>query len=317
MQESKHPRPKPVLLLILDGWGYRDDHSHNAIALAKTPFWDHLLQTCPHSLLDASGLAVGLPEGQMGNSEVGHLTIGAGRVLYQDLTRINKAIAEGDFYKNAVFLAALKKAKDRKKSVHILGLLSPGGIHSHEKHIEALLEVIAKAGIKKCYIHVFLDGRDTPPKSAHTSLEKLTKLCKQLGIGQIASLMGRYYAMDRDKRWERTQAAYDCLTSGKAEYSAATALAGLQQAYDRGESDEFVKPTCIHKRGQAASKIKDGDVVFFMNFRTDRVRQLSRAFLSHDFLDFKRMVQPHLGDFVSLTYYAEDIPSHIAFPLQS
>ncbi|MES2998021.1 MAG: 2,3-bisphosphoglycerate-independent phosphoglycerate mutase [Pseudomonadota bacterium] len=314
---SNTKRPKPILLLILDGWGYRKENNYNAIALAKKPYWDHLIQTCPHTLLKASGLSVGLPEGQMGNSEVGHLTIGAGRVLHQDLTRINKAIAEGDFFKNKVFLSALKKAKHSQKAIHILGLLSPGGIHSHEKQIYALLRLLSQEGIKNCYLHAFLDGRDTPPKNAQTSLIALENECKQLGLGKIASLIGRYYAMDRDKRWERTKEAYDCLTSGKANYTATTALEGLQQAYDRDETDEFVKPTCIHASNQPPIKIEDGDVVFFMNFRADRARQLSRAFLNSDFSDFKRISHPRLRDFVSLTQYATDIPSHIAFPQQS
>lgn len=315
MLDSK--RPKPVLLLILDGWGHSEENEHNAIALAKTPHWDHLIKTCPHTLLNASGLSVGLPEGQMGNSEVGHLTMGAGRVLYQDLTRINKSIADGDFFKNEVLLSALKKAQKSQKAVHILGLLSPGGIHSHEKHTYALLQLCAQENIKNCYIHAFLDGRDTPPKSAMTSITALENKCKELGIGKIVSLIGRYYAMDRDKRWERTQAAYDCLTNGEADYYADTALDGLQQAYDRGETDEFVKPTCIHASNVPPIKIEEGDIVIFMNFRADRARQLSRAFLNTGFGDFKRKQHPRLDDFVSLTQYASDIPSQIAFPQQS
>jgi 2,3-bisphosphoglycerate-independent phosphoglycerate mutase len=315
MLKIKHP--KPILLLILDGWGYRKETSHNAIALAKTPCWDQLIETCPHTLLKASGLAVGLPEGQMGNSEVGHLTMGAGRVLYQDLTRINKAIIEGDFFKNEVFLAAIKKASDSQKAIHILGLLSPGGIHSHETQIYTLLQLLAQQGVKKCYLHVFLDGRDTPPQSAQTSLIALETQCKKQSMGKIASLMGRYYAMDRDKRWERTQIAYDCLTLGKTKHSAASALEGLQHAYDRGETDEFVKPISIHSANETAIKIQDGDVIFFMNFRADRARQLSHAFLDRDFSAFKRSSHPHLGDFISLTQYASDIPSRIAFPQQS
>ncbi len=313
----KSKRPKLILLLILDGWGYREENNYNAITLAETPYWDHLIKTCPYTLLKASGLAVGLPEGQMGNSEVGHLTIGAGRVLYQDLTRINKAIEEGDFFKNKIFLSALTKAKKTEKSVHILGLLSPGGIHSHEKHIYALLQLASQVGVKNCYIHAFLDGRDTAPKSAQTSIITLENKCKEFGVGKIVSLIGRYYAMDRDKRWERTQAAYDCLTSGKAEYNAMTALEGLQQAYNRGETDEFVKPTCIHKPDEPAVKIQENDGVIFMNFRSDRARQLSRAFLNTGFSDFKRAAHPHLNAFISLTQYAKDIPSCIAFPQQS
>jgi len=310
-------KPKPVLLLILDGWGYREENNHNAIALAHKPYWDHLIQTCPHALLTASGLAVGLPEGQMGNSEVGHLTIGAGRVIYQDLTRINKAIEDGDFFKNEVFLQASKKAKDSGKLVHIIGLLSPGGIHSHEKHIGALLRFLSREGVKDCAIHAFLDGRDTPPKSAQAYLTALENECQQYGLGKIASLIGRYYAMDRDQRWERTQVAYDCLISGKAEYVAASAQEGLQAAYARGETDEFVKPTSIHAIQQSPLKIESGDIVFFMNFRADRARQLSHAFLDPTFLHFERILHPQLGAFVSLTFYATDLATQVAFPQQS
>ncbi len=309
--------PRPILLLILDGWGYRSEKEHNAIAMASTPHWDRLMQICPHTLLDASGLAVGLPSGQMGNSEVGHLTMGAGRVLYQDLSRINKEIKTGEFFKNPCLLAGLKKIRDNQKSVHILGLLSPGGIHSHEQHWYALLELAAQQGIQHCYLHPFLDGRDTPPKSATSYIEKLEKKCKQFSLGKIVSLIGRYYAMDRDKRWERTQLAYDCLTLGEARYHAPTALQGLQLAYDRDESDEFVAPTTIHDGNKSLIKIQEGDLVIFMNFRADRARQLSHAFLDTQFSGFDRRVRPRLTGFISLTEYASDIPSQIAFPQQT
>ncbi|TDG94363.1 2,3-bisphosphoglycerate-independent phosphoglycerate mutase [Cardinium endosymbiont of Culicoides punctatus] len=295
-------QPKSIILLILDGWGHRVSTDYNAIALAKKPHWDHLIKTVPHTLLQASGLSVGLPAGQMGNSEVGHLTIGAGRVIYQDLTRIHKSIENGDFMNNKIF---------------ILGLLSPGGVHSHETHLYALLELCAQMGISNCYIHAFLDGRDTPPKSAANSLIALEEKCKQLGIGNIASLIGRYYAMDRDNRWERTKAAYDCIVGGRSLCVASTALDGLEAAYARNETDEFVQPTCLYKSDAAPITVQSGDVVFFMNFRADRVQQLSRAFLDPDFLNFKRITSPNLGGFVSLTEYATDIPSQIAFPPQS
>lgn len=309
--------PRPILLLILDGWGYRSEKKHNAIAMANTPHWDRLMQTCPHTLLDASGLAVGLPSGQMGNSEVGHLTLGAGRVLYQDLSRINKDIETRDFFNNACLLAGLKKIQVHQKSVHILGLLSPGGIHSHEQHWYALLELAAQQHIQHCYLHPFLDGRDTPPKSAKTYIENLEKKCTQFGVGKIVSLIGRYYAMDRDKRWERTQLAYDCLTLGEARYQATTALQGLQWAYDREESDEFVSPTVIVEANQPPVKIEAGDLVIFMNFRADRARQLSHAFLDKQFTGFTRRWHPHLAGFISLTPYAADIPSQIAFPQEN
>jgi 2,3-bisphosphoglycerate-independent phosphoglycerate mutase len=309
--------PRPILLLILDGWGSRPEKEHNAIAMANTPHWDQLMQTCPHTQLDASGLAVGLPAGQMGNSEVGHLTMGAGRVLYQDLSRINNAIETGEFFKNSCLLAELKNIQIHQKSVHILGLLSPGGIHSHEQHWYALLELAAEQHIQPCYLHPFLDGRDTPPKSAITYLENLEKKCAQFGVGKIVSLIGRYYAMDRDKRWERTQRAYDCLTLGEAHYQAATATQALQLAYDRGESDEFVSPTMIVETNQSPIKIEDGDLIIFMNFRADRARQLSHAFLDKQFTGFVRRSHPHLAGFISLTEYAADIPSQIAFPQQN
>lgn len=307
-------RPKPVVLLILDGWGHSLETRYNAISAAQTPYWNHFMQTFPHTLLDASGGAVGLPEGQMGNSEVGHLTIGTGRVLHQDLTRLDKAIARGDFFTNKIFLSALSKAKHTNASVHIIGLLSPGGVHSHEKHIHALLALCGQKAIQNCYIHAILDGRDTPPTSAAASIELLQRQCQQIGLGHIASLTGRYYAMDRDHRWERTRAAYDCIVAGQATYHAATALSGLQAAYGRGETDEFVQPTCLHKPGKPPITIESGDIVFFMNFRSDRVRQLSRSLTDPDFSSFNRGAYPRLGDFVSLTAYADDIPSHIAFP---
>ncbi|MGI2262180.1 2,3-bisphosphoglycerate-independent phosphoglycerate mutase [Candidatus Cardinium hertigii] len=306
--------PKPIILLILDGWGYSTKVRYNAIAGAKTPYWDYLMETYPHTLLDASGASVGLPEGQVGNSEVGHLTIGTGRVLDQDLTRLNKAIETGDFFTNKVFLSALSKANNSSGSVHIVGLLSPGGVHSHEKHIYALLALCGKMAVQNCYIHVMLDGRDTPPISGVTSIQHLQMQCKQIGIGQIASLTGRYYGMDRDHRWERTEAAYNCIVTGQAAYNASTPLSGLEAAYARGETDEFVQPTCICPLDRSPITIDSGDIVFFMNFRSDRVRQLSRALVDPNFSNFKRTIYPHLADFVSLTSYAADIPSRIAFP---
>lgn len=303
----------PLALIILDGWGYRTDASHNAIAAARKPNWDALWQSCPHALLDGSGLSVGLPEGQMGNSEVGHLTMGAGRTLYQELTRIDKAIVEGEFFRNPVLLAALAKAKINNKAIHILGLLSPGGVHSHERHIHALLELAAQQNVKNVYVHAFLDGRDTPPKSAEASLKILEEKYTQLKCGRTVSLIGRYYAMDRDKRWERVQCAYDLLTLAKADYQAATAMEGLQAAYQRGETDEFVKATIINK----AVTINDDDVVIFMNFRADRAREITRAFTEKEFTGFVRQKCSQLAEFVSLTQYAADIKTAIAFPPQT
>lgn len=301
-----------LLLLILDGFGIRDAQDHNAIATAHAPTWHNLWATKPHTLLAASGEAVGLPAGQMGNSEVGHMTIGAGRVIYQDLTRIDRAIAAGELQQNTVLQNALHFAKAADKTVHLLGLLSPGGVHSHEQHLYALLQQCQQHGLSKVCIHAFLDGRDVPPKSAEASLTALEKVCQAMDCGHIASLCGRYYAMDRDQRWERTEQAYALLTEGTAPYQAASALAGLQAAYERNESDEFVRPTLIG----SGHPIEAGDVVIFWNYRSDRARQLSRAFLSQDFTGFHRPTPPHLGAFVSLTQYAEDIPSQVIFPPQ-
>lgn len=307
-------RHKPLVLIVLDGFGYSDTNDHNAIKSAYTPVWDQLWQGFPHMLLGASGAAVGLPEGQMGNSEVGHLHMGAGRAVPQDLARIDQAVEQGTFFHNTVLKQAIERAKQTNNSVHILGLLSPGGVHSHEQHIFAMIELAAKTGLEKIYLHAFLDGRDTPPKSALASIEAAEAKFKILGRGRFASLCGRYYAMDRDNRWDRTQQAYDLLTSGRAKFVADSAVAGLAMAYERGETDEFVKPTLIKESGQEAIRIANGDVVVCMNFRSDRLRQLSRAFTSTEFAGFDREVWPKLGEFVTLTEYAKDIKATVAFP---
>ena len=236
----------PLTLIILDGWGYRENPEFNAIAAAHKPNWDAWWKTYPHTLLSGSGRSVGLPDGQMGNSEVGHLNIGAGRIVYQDYSRIDLAIQKGDFFRNTVLVDALNQAKNKKKAIHIMGLLSPGGVHSHEQHIHAMVTLAAKLNVPSVYIHPFLDGRDTPPQSAMASLTKLNAHCKQHQCGEIVSLIGRYYAMDRDKRWDRIQQAYDLLVQGKADFHAPNAEAALEQAYARGETDEFVQATAIH-----------------------------------------------------------------------
>ena len=301
-----HP---PVLLLILDGFGYREDPNYNAVAQATKPNWDRLWSNCPHTLISTSGLSVGLPEGQMGNSEVGHLNIGAGRVVYQELTRIDLAIKDGSFYTNPALQQAVQQAKQHDKALHVLGLLSPGGVHSNESHIQAMVDLAARAGLKKIYIHAFLDGRDTPPRSAETSLRAMQDKCVRLGAGRIASIVGRYYAMDRDNRWERVQAAYDLITLGQAEFGAATAVEGLQLAYARGENDEFVKATVI---GSPVS-MQDGDVAVFMNFRADRARQITRALTDPAFDRFARRHFPKLGSFVTLSSYGEDFHLPMAY----
>ncbi|MBI3903756.1 MAG: 2,3-bisphosphoglycerate-independent phosphoglycerate mutase [Nitrosomonadales bacterium] len=298
---------KPVLLLILDGFGYSEDADHNAVANARKPNWDRLWNTYPHTLIETSEMAVGLPKGQMGNSEVGHLNIGAGRVIYQDLTRVDVAIEDGSFYTNPVFTGAVAKVKANGSALHIMGLLSPGGVHSHEEHILAMLELAARAGLRKIYLHAFLDGRDTPPRSAAASLQRVQDKCAALGAGCIASIVGRYYAMDRDNRWDRVQAACDLLTQGKAAYSAATAVEGLKQAYARDENDEFVKATII---GEPVA-MQDGDVAVFMNFRADRAREITRALTDAAFDKFPRERFPRLADYVTLSSYGDDF-SHLS-----
>ena len=305
--------PTPALLLILDGFGYREDADFNAVLAARKPNWDALWRDYPHTLINASEKFVGLPTGQMGNSEVGHLNIGAGRVVYQDLSRIDVAIEDGSFYTNTALSQAVSLAMQNGSTLHIMGLLSPGGVHSHENHIFAMLEMAAHAGLKKIHLHAFLDGRDTPPKSAARSLQLLEEKCAALGAGQIASITGRFYAMDRDNRWERVQPAYELLTQGRAEFTAANALSGLEQAYARGESDEFVKPTAIAP-DNARYTMQDGDVAIFMNFRADRAREITRALTDEAFDKFKRAFFPKLAGFVSLSSYGEDCHLPCAYP---
>ncbi len=304
---------KPMVLIILDGWGHREDNHHNPIKNATIPCMDHLFKNYPWTLLDASGKSVGLPDGQIGNSEVGHLHIGSGREVPQDLTRINDAIANGSFKKNPVLMAAIEHAQKNNRAIHIMGLVSPGGVHSHENHILALMQMISDQGVQQ-YLHAFLDGRDVPPRSAQASLNKIEGLYQKLKNGQIASIIGRYYAMDRDNRWERTQAAYDLLTAGKAQYTAETAAAGLAAAYARNENDEFVKATAIHAPGEKPHTVKDGDVIIFMNFRADRARQLCFAFTDPHFTGFERSRHVKLDEFITLTEYSEELEVMVAFP---
>lgn len=309
---------KTVALLILDGFGYSETSQSNAIEAAHCPTWDRLWNDYPHSLIQTSGLAVGLPDGQMGNSEVGHMNLGAGRTVYQNFTKIDKAIADGDFFTNPVLTASVDKAIADDKAVHLLGLLSPGGVHSHEDQIVAMIELAVKRGAKKVYLHAFLDGRDTPPRSAKASLEKIDATFAKLGTGQTASLIGRYYAMDRDNRWERVQQAYDLLTQGKAENIVDNAVAGLALAYSQDKDDEFCPATSIRPANNAATTISDGDAVIFMNFRPDRARELTRALIQDD-LDstLDRSVYPKIDNFVMLTEYASDIHTPCAYPPES
>ena len=301
--------PKPLVLIILDGFGHSESHEYNAIYSATTPVYDRLRATRPHGLISGSGMDVGLPDGQMGNSEVGHMNLGAGRVVYQDFTRVTKAIKDGEFFQNPVLCDAVDKAAGAGKAVHILGLLSDGGVHSHQDHLVAMAELAAQRGAEKIYLHAFLDGRDTPPKSAQSSIELLDAAFARLGKGRIASIIGRYFAMDRDNRWDRVSAAYNLIVDSTAEFSAATASAGLEAAYARGESDEFVKATRI---GEAV-KVEDGDAVIFMNFRADRARELSRVFVEPDFNEFPRARLPKLAAYIGLTQYSAKIAAPAAF----
>ena len=306
--------PTPIALIILDGWGHSDNTHYNAIAAANTPIWDRLWQNAPHTLISASGRDVGLPQGQMGNSEVGHMVMGAGRVVHQNYTRISNAIEDTSFFKNTALCSAVDKSVNADKNLHIFGLLSPGGVHSHEQHIFAMLDLAAQRGARKIYLHAILDGRDTPPRSAMESLQKAESKFQQLGCGQIASITGRYYAMDRDNRWDRVQRAYDMYSLGEAEFDAATAVAALKMAYARGENDEFVKPTLIPDAQDRTVQVENGDVIVFMNFRADRAREITRAFVDLEFDGFKRAAHPLLADFVMLTEYAQDIETSCAYP---
>jgi 2,3-bisphosphoglycerate-independent phosphoglycerate mutase len=303
----------PLILIVLDGWGYREDPKYNAIAAAHKPNWERLW-AYPHTLIDASAGAVGLPDNQMGNSEVGHLNLGAGRIVFQEYTRVNRAIESGEFFKNPALTESVDAAIKHDHAVHVLGLLSPGGVHSHEDQIRAMVELAAKRGARRLYVHAFLDGRDTPPKSASASLDAMERTLSGLGVGRIGTICGRYYAMDRDKRWDRVQRAYDMLTLGQADYHAPDAQAALELAYARGETDEFVKPTLVSPADVDAARVNDGDTVVFMNFRSDRARQLTSAFTDADFQGFARKATPALAAFVTLTEYNPKFNVRVAFP---
>jgi 2,3-bisphosphoglycerate-independent phosphoglycerate mutase len=307
-------KPKPLVLLILDGFGYTLDTESNAIAMANTPCWDQLQKDYPMTLLNCSGRSVGLPSDQMGNSEVGHTHIGAGRYVPQEFSKVNDGIEDGSFFNNPVLCRAVDLAKANDKALHIMGLLSAGGVHSHEDQIVAMVELAAKRGLTKIYLHAFLDGRDVPPKSATSSIELLDAKFAALGFGRIASIVGRFYAMDRDNRWERVKLGYDLITKGKAEFSADSALAGLQAAYERGETDEFVMPTAILDANQQSVELDPQDSVVFMNFRADRAREISQAITSSTFTAFERDRAAHTGYFCTLTEYHQDFDYDVAFP---
>ena len=306
-------KPAPALLLILDGWGHRAATSNNAIALAHTPVWLSLLSRFPHTLIHTSGMKVGLPDGQMGNSEVGHMNLGAGRVVYQSLTRINKAIVDGDFQTNPALNKAVDLCLQQKSALHVIGLLSDGGIHSHEDQILAMLELAARKGCKRIYLHAMLDGRDTPPRAAEPCLRRFSQWFANNKCGRIASVGGRFFGMDRDKRWDRVQKAFDAICHGIAPWRYPDSLTALAAAYARGENDEFVQPAVLCADGEQPAAIKDNDAIVFMNFRADRARQLTAAFIRPDFTGFARGQLPRLSCFVSLTEYATDLPTTVAF----
>lgn len=303
---------KPTVLMILDGYGLNKKEEANAVAEANTPVIDKLMAECPFVEGQASGMAVGLPEGQMGNSEVGHLNMGAGRIVYQELTRITKEIMDGDFFKNEALLAAVRKAKENNSALHMFGLLSDGGVHSHNTHVYGLLELAKKEGLEKVYVHCFLDGRDTPPSSGKGYVEQLEEKMKEIGVGEIASVMGRYYAMDRDNRWDRVELAFNTMTRGLGE-TAECAACAVQKSYDADKTDEFVLPTIVTKNGAPTAVIEDKDSVIFFNFRPDRAREITRAFCCDDFTGFARQKRLDVT-FVCFTDYDGTIPNkEVAF----
>ncbi|MBR6477170.1 MAG: 2,3-bisphosphoglycerate-independent phosphoglycerate mutase [Lachnospiraceae bacterium] len=300
---------KPTVLMILDGFGLNDKTEGNAVAQAKKPVIDGLMRDYPWVRGNASGMAVGLPDGQMGNSEVGHLNMGAGRIVYQELTRITKEIMDGTFFENEALLKAVENCKKNNSSLHFMGLLSDGGVHSHNTHLYGLLELAKRNGLEKVFVHCFLDGRDTPPTSGKGYAEELRDKMEEIGVGKIASVMGRYYAMDRDNNWDREKLAYDALTKGEG-LTAACGVCGIQASYDRDETDEFVKPTVAVEDGKPVATIKDGDSVVFFNFRPDRARQITRAFCDDDFKGFDRGARKDLC-FVCFSDYDPTIPNKL------
>lgn len=305
--------PKPVTLIIMDGFGLREGVEGNAVAQAKKPNYERFWNKYPHTTLTACGEAVGLPEGQMGNSEVGHLNIGAGRVVYQDLTRISKSIREGDFFENATLVGAVQSAKDNGKALHIMGLLSDGGVHSHIEHLFATLEMCKKLDFYNVYIHAFMDGRDVSPDSGKKYMQQLVDKIAEIGVGQIATVQGRYYAMDRDKRWERVELAYRAMIDGTGEF-ADSALQAVETSYAKNVMDEFILPTVITKDGQPVANIQTGDSIIFINFRPDRAIQLSEALTAPGFAGFKRSEnQPETLSFVSFTTYSVNVQGSVAY----
>lgn len=307
-------RPKPLALIILDGFGLRNEVKANAVALANKPNFDRYWNEFSHTQLGASGLSVGLPDGQMGNSEVGHLNIGAGRIVYQDLTRVTKAVEEGTFFENKVFLDAIHHVKSKKKKLHLYGLVSDGGVHSHIQHLFALLELAKKEDLDQVYIHAFLDGRDVAPDSAVQYIAELQKKMDELGVGQIATVQGRYYAMDRDKRWERTEKAYRAMVYGEGPHYS-DPIQAIRESYEKSIFDEFVMPTVIvDDKDYPVGKIESEDAIIFFNFRPDRAIQISQVFTNEDFRGFDRGEKlPHDLYYVCLTHFSETVNGYVAY----
>jgi len=303
----------PVAMIILDGFGLRNEVMGNAVAQANKPNFDRYWNEFPHSQLKASGLDVGLPDGQMGNSEVGHTNIGAGRIVYQSLTRIDKAIADGEFQKNEALLDAMNYAIAHDSALHLFGLLSDGGVHSHQNHLYALLETAKAKGVKKTFVHAFLDGRDVPPTSAAGYMQELVDKMAELNYGEVATVSGRFYAMDRDKRWERVEKAYQAIVQGEG-VKAADPVKAIEASYAAGVNDEFVVPVVIEKDGQPVATVSDDDAVIFFNFRPDRAIQLSNAFTDKEWEHFERSNHPQNVKFVTMTLYNPSIVAEIAFP---
>ena len=305
--------PRPLVLVVIDGWGYTTNEFGNAIAAARTPYWDEMWATSPHTLAAASGEAVGLPPGQQGNSEVGHLTIGAGRVIYQPLTRINRAVSDRSLLENPALVEAVDAALTRGTSLHLLGLVSPGGVHSHQDHAVAICELAKRRGLDRVYIHAFTDGRDELPDSGAGFMEKFVADLQRVGVGRVVSVGGRYYAMDRDKRWDRIQRAYE-IVAGNGEARAADPVAYIRSQYEIGITDEFLPPVSICAEGEQPVRIADRDAVIFFNFRPDRARQLTHALLDQDFAQFERSHVPHGLTYVTMTEYESGLPVRIAYP---
>ncbi|MBS3804895.1 MAG: 2,3-bisphosphoglycerate-independent phosphoglycerate mutase [Oleiphilaceae bacterium] len=301
-------------LIILDGWGTREEADHNAIAVAKTPVWDSLVKRFPHSEIETSGSAVGLPDGQMGNSEVGHMNIGAGRIVFQNFTRVNNAIADGSFQKNEALCDVVDGVKERKGALHVLGLFSEGGVHSHVDHIEAMCRMAADRGLDRIFVHAFLDGRDTPPRLALETIRNFEeKVCDSTNA-RVVSVVGRYFAMDRDNRWSRIEQAYRLITEGKGQFQSDSATKAVEAAYERDENDEFVKATAIRESGDENIGIEPDDGVVFMNFRPDRARQLTKALIDKKFEHFDRPFVLPAERLVTLTEYSAELPAKVAFP---